>query len=387
MPTIVDVGYRGDLDQALRCRGLEPFYIVPAPLHLQDRKNYRCVADMENAQEVFRAVLSAGLRDLAGVISVHEFGVFTAAYLRQQLNLPGNSDSQGVLFFRDKYLQKSQLPPEVRRARARYASRTTPYAEIAEELGKPFVVKPAIGAGSLRTEVVRSAEEYHRALEPFPGESDVDLVTESFVDAPEIYMEGIWQGGDLHWRSLTHYHSSPLSAVHGRVLEAHLLDERLHPDLFEQAENLTKRVLKTLEAPDCVFHLEAYVEQDGLTFGECAIRLPGALSPQLVQLTYGVGLFDAEISLALGLSVSLPPAVRPPERFHGYLLLRRPDRRSLTREDFARTFNFEKLTYSSSPDTPPGPYGRVGEAIVSGPDDGRLSRTIEFVRFNETGGT
>ncbi|MGW1102445.1 ATP-grasp domain-containing protein [Streptomyces sp. NPDC002540] len=360
---------------------------MSAPLRLQDRKDYRCVADTENAQEVFRAVLSAGLGDLAGVISVHEFGVFAAAYLRRQLHLPGNSDSRGVLFFRDKYLQKNRLPPDVRRARARYASRATPYAELAGELGKQFVVKPAIGAGSLRTEVVRSAEEYHRALEPFPGESDVDVVAESFVDAPEIYMDGIWQGGELHWRSLTRYHNSPLSAVHGRVLAAHLLDERLHPDLFEQTEDLTKRVLKTLEAPDCVFHMEAYVEHDGLTFGECAIRLPGALSPQLVRLTHGVDLFDAEISLALGQSASLPPAVRPPERFHGYLLLRRPDHGSLTREDFARAFTFDKLTYSSSPDTPPGPYGRVGEAIVSDPDERRLSRTIaEIVRFNETGG-
>ncbi|MGW3660961.1 hypothetical protein ACWD6R_37355 [Streptomyces sp. NPDC005151] len=111
------------------------------------------------------------------------------------------------------------------------------------------------------------------------------------------------------------------------------------------------------------------------------------LSPQLVQLTYGVDLVDAEISLALGLSVSLPPAVRPPKRFHGYLLLRRPDHGSLMCEDFACAFTFDKLTHSSSPDTPPGPYGRVGEAIVSDPDERRLSCTIaEIVRFNETGG-
>ncbi|MGW3493578.1 hypothetical protein [Streptomyces sp. NPDC001020] len=111
MPTIVVVGYQEDPDQALRRRGLEPFYIVSASPHSQDRKNYRRVAGVENALEDFRVVLSAGLSEPAGVTSVHDFGVFTADYLRRQLSLPGNSDSQGVLFFRDKCLQKSRLPP------------------------------------------------------------------------------------------------------------------------------------------------------------------------------------------------------------------------------------------------------------------------------------
>lgn len=213
MPTIVVVGHGGDRNQSLRCRRLESFCVVPAPLHLQGGNKYRYVADMENVQEVFPAVPSTGLHDLVGVIGVHDSGVYAATYLRRQLNPSGNFDSQGVLFFRDKYLKKSRLPPDVRRARARYASRVTPYAELAEELRKPFVVEPAIGAGPLRTEAVRSAEDYHRALEPFPGESDVDVVAKSFVDAPEIYMDGVRQGGELHWRSLTRHGGPPAGAL------------------------------------------------------------------------------------------------------------------------------------------------------------------------------
>ncbi|MEV6757612.1 ATP-grasp domain-containing protein [Streptomyces sp. NPDC051214] len=387
MPTMVVIGYRPDLDQALRRRGLSPYYLAQAPSIPPADRRCTLVADMENAQEIARAVLAARIDDVAGVLTVHEMGVFGAAYLRKELGLPGNADSTSTLCFRDKFLQKSRLPPHVRRARCRYASHDTSFAELAGDLGEVFVVKPATGAGSLRTNIVRSAEEYARALEVFSGRSDVEVVAESFVDAPEVYMDGIWQNGSLRWSSMTRYHLSPLSAAHGGVLAAHLLDRRRDPGLFARMETLTGEVLAGLGAPDCVFHLEAFVEEAGLTFGECAIRLPGALSPQINQLTFGVDLFDAEISLALGEELTQPLEHVPPERLHGYILLRRPAGGRLTREDFERRFSFDDLAYSSSPHTLPGPYGKVGHAIVSDPDELELQKTIEeIVRFNELGG-
>lgn len=387
MPTMVVIGYRPDLDQALLRRGLSPYYLAQAPSIPPADRRFTLVADMENAQEILRAVLAARIDDVAGVLTVHEMGVFGAAYLRRELGLPGNTDSMSTLCFRDKFLQKSRLPPHVRRARCRYASHDTSFADLAGDLGEVFVVKPATGAGSLRTNIVRSAQEYARALELFSGRSDVEVVAESFVDAPEVYMDGIWQNGSLRWSSMTRYHLSPLSAAQGSVLAAHLLDRRRNPGLFERMETLTRDVLTSLGAPDCVFHLEAFVEEAGLTFGECAIRLPGALSPQINQLTFGVDLFDAEISLALGEELTQNLAYVPPERLHGYLLLRRPAGGRLTREDFERRFSFDDIAYSSSPHTPLGPYGKVGHAIVSDPDEPELQKTIEeIVRFNELGG-
>ncbi|MFC8130696.1 acetyl-CoA carboxylase biotin carboxylase subunit family protein [Streptomyces sp. NPDC057302] len=386
MPTMVVIGYRPDLDQALQRRGISPYYIVQAPSVPPADRRSAYVADMENAQELCRAVLAARIDDLAGVLTVHEMGVFGAAYLRQQWDLPGNKDSRSALHFRDKFLQKSRLPPQVRRARCRYASHDTAFAELTADLGEVFVVKPATGAGSLRTNIVRSAQEYARALDLFSGRSDVEVVAESFVDAPEVYMDGIWQNGSLRWSSMTRYHLSPLSAAQGSVLAAHLLDRGRHPELFDQMETLAGQVLGTLAAPDCVFHMEAFVEEAGLTFGECAIRLPGALSPQINQLSFGVDLFDAEISLALGEEPTQAVGRAAPERLHGYILLRRSADGNLTREDFERRFRFDDIEYSSSPDTPLGPYGKVGHAIVSDPDELELQKTIEeIVRFNEVG--
>ncbi|QDQ15046.1 ATP-grasp domain-containing protein [Streptomyces spectabilis] len=386
MSSIIVIGYRDDLDQALRHRGLDPHYIVQAPARPPENRRRLRVTDIENAQELLRAVLAANLQDTAGVLTVHEMGVFGAAFLRGQLGLPGNADATSALSFRDKYLQKSRLPPEVKRARCRYTTEGTPYEDLVGELGTPFVLKPATGAGSLRTSVVRSPEDYARAVSAFPDpSSDVGMVAESFVDASEVYVDGIWQDGTLQWSSLSRNHIAPLRAVQGGVLAAHVLDRSRHAELFQQAETVATQALTALDAPDCVFHLEAFRTAGGLTFGECAIRLPGALSPQVNKLTYGVDLFDAEISLALGEEVVRPRVAGTPERFHGYVLLRRPEGGGLTRADFERNFTFDEIVYT--PDVPAGPYGKVGHAIVSDPDELKLEKTLEDIaRFNESGG-
>lgn len=386
MTTMIIIGTREGLDQAVRRRGFEPFYIVQRPASAPEGRRFRRVNDMENAQEILRAVLSAGLDDVAGVLTVHEMGVFGAAYLRQQLNLPGNTDSKRTLYFRDKFLQKNSLPAEVRRARCRHISKDTSFEEIVEDLGDVFVVKPATGAGSLRTNIIRSPDELARAFELFPGQSDVEIVAESFIDAPEVYVDGIWNHGKLQWWSMSRYDISPLNSAQGGTLAAYNMDRRLSPTLFDEAEILAEQVLGGLDAPNCVFHLEIFAKDTGLVFGECAMRLPGALSPQVNKLTFGVDLFDVEVSLALGEEITATMNGSAPDRFYGYILLRRPERGTLTQEDFEHHFDFDEIRYSSSPDTPVGPYGCVGQAIVSARDELKLRRTIEdIVRFSETG--
>ncbi|MFI7340954.1 acetyl-CoA carboxylase biotin carboxylase subunit family protein [Streptomyces sp. NPDC050085] len=384
---MIVMGYRGDLDQALRRRGLDPFYVVQDPMGAPDDRESCWVADFENVNEVLRAVLARRLDDVVGAMSLHEMGVFTAAYLRQQLNLPGNRDSRGVLFFRDKYLQKSGLPSEVRTARCRHVPRGTAHQELVDELGEVFVVKPANGAGAQRTRVIRSAEEYDQALALFSGASDVEIVAESFIDAPEVFINGMWLGGELRWSSMSRYHDAPIDAAQDGTLATWTLDRRLHTELFQQAETIAEQVLGSLDAPDCVFHLEIFEEEDGLTFGECAIRIPGGLGPQMEAHTYGVDLFDAEIGLALGETPTQLGRDGAPERLYGCVLLRRPESGHLTQEDFERAFEFDEISYDSSPDAPVGPYGLIGKALVSDPDESTLEKKIrEIVRFNVTGG-
>lgn len=145
MPTTIALGHRGDLDQALQRRGLNPYSIVPATANPPESRRLEFVTDMENAQEIPRAVFYARIHDAAGALGVDGMSVCGAACLRQRLNPPGNADSERVLHFRDTALQKSSSPPQARRARCRYASRGTAFTDLVDELGDVLVIKRPTG--------------------------------------------------------------------------------------------------------------------------------------------------------------------------------------------------------------------------------------------------
>ncbi|WP_230993675.1 hypothetical protein [Streptomyces endocoffeicus] len=49
---MIVIGYRDGLDEALRRRDLEPFYIVQVPVNTPEGRGFKYVTDMENAQEI-----------------------------------------------------------------------------------------------------------------------------------------------------------------------------------------------------------------------------------------------------------------------------------------------------------------------------------------------
>ncbi|MCW2631942.1 MAG: hypothetical protein JWR88_904 [Pseudonocardia sp.] len=278
------------------------------------------------------------------------------------------------------------MPADIKRARCRYVRTGSTFDELAAELGIPFVVKPANGLGAERTTVVGSMEEFTTLVAGSPPPSDLEYIAESFVDGPEMHIDGVWAQGGVLWSSVSKYQSSPLHCVQGGVLASQQVAHTHNATLFEQARHMAERALGGLRAPDCVFHLEAFQEAKGLTFGECAARLAGAMIPEIVDLTHGVNLYEAELSLALGEPVQDLLRPRDPAAYHAYIFLRRYAGLRLTEADFKQRFPFTEIDYPDTADAPVGSYGRVGHAIVSDPDDRRLRELVDdIVRFNELG--
>lgn len=386
MGTMIVLGHRPGLAKAIKRRGLEPVYVVEKDKEELRDSRIRRVGDLENGQEVLRAVTSADLDDISGVVTAHEQGIFTAALLRDHLRLPGDRDYVRTLRFRDKYLQKTALPDSVRRAMCLYVAPGTGYTDLAARLGVPFVVKPANGFASVRTVKVRSQEEFERYLGDPRIHSDVALVAESFIPGNELHVDGVWDGSRILWNSVAQYHEPPMNTHDGAVLASQILSPAENPDLVDRAGHLAAEALRGLAASACVFHLEAFDSGRTLVFGECAARLSGAHLPEIVDLTYGINLYDAVVSLALGEDPSPHLAPKEPVEYYAYVYLRRFPGITVTRTDFEKRFQCHELVYPDDDGGRTGYYGRVGHALVSAPTNSRLTDLIDrMTEFNSTG--
>ncbi|MFF4183036.1 acetyl-CoA carboxylase biotin carboxylase subunit family protein [Streptomyces sp. NPDC001691] len=386
MGTMIVLGHRKGIADAVARRGLEVFQVERKMKEALAGTRFALVDDLEDAQEVLRTVLGARLTDVVGVVTGHEQGVFTAALLRDHLGLVGDRDWARTLRFRDKYLQKAALPPDVPRARCRYIGPRTTYAELADGLGTPFVVKPANGAGSVGAAPIASEREFTRHLGARGG-AGAAWVAESFVSGREFNIDGVWSRGRLRWCAVSRFHERPMHTNSGAVLASQVLSRKENAPFLDRAAALTERALGGLGAPDCVFHLEAFEDGDDLVFGECGTRTPGAHHTEIVQLTHGVDLYDLTVGLALGQDADELLAPRDPEAYFAYIYLRRFEGVELTRADFEKHFTFHELSYPDHPGgAGTGSYGRAGHALVSAPDNARLGELVaRIVAFNESG--
>lgn len=392
MSRVLVLAYRQGIDDAVRRRGLDPFFVVERMKPQLAGRDVVRVADVENVQEVLRAVLARTGGDLAGVVTGHEEGVFTAAAIRAALGIPGDRDAARTLRFRDKYLQKQALPADVPRADCEYVTAESSFTGLAARLGEPFVVKPANGFGARRTSVIRTPQDLAAYWEGEPASPDLRCVGESFVSGDEIHVDGLWQDGLLQWSCLSRYLHPPIGCNNGAVLADALVARADQPELYAEADALTERALRGLGAPDTVFHLEAYRCTAGrhagrLVFGECAIRVGGTMVPEVIELTYGADLYELAVGLALGERAEPPPRSDAPQRLYGYVYLRRVPGVGLTEADFRSAFpELHELKYPSGPDAPTGAYGRVGHAfVVHEASDPLFELAAEVAAFNLTG--
>lgn len=382
--TIVCLGYRKGFAVAAEQRGLPIHFVVEKVKPALSSQQFTTVSDLADTEQVLRAVLHDVGHDVSAVVTGHEQALFSVAVLRTVFGTQGDADLEAALRFRDKYLQKSLLPSTVDRAGCEYLARDAPsFAAIAGRLGSRIVVKPADGYGSQRTELIGDQSALDSYVERNPTRSDVQTVVESFVDGFEIHVDGVWLNGSPLWMAVSTYLGPLMDWVSGGPIgDAPLGDG--DPELSAKAERVTIDVLTALRAPDTVFHLEAFVRPDGgVSLGEVAARLAGALTAETILLTHGVDLFGAAVDLALGTTPEVPVDGQTQADMYGWVYLSRDPERPLREESFTQAFDIVDCDYPADSDGRIGSYGRWGHAIVSAPNHDALVDSLEAIaQFN-----
>ncbi|GHA84253.1 hypothetical protein GCM10010512_14770 [Streptomyces thermoviolaceus subsp. thermoviolaceus] len=384
--TVVCLGYRAGFVEAARRRGLDLHFVVDKVKPGLDDQSWTRVTDLSDAEEVLRAVTEHPGTGVRAVVTGHEHPMFAASVLRSVFGLPGDTDPARAVRFRDKRVQKRAVSGRIPVADCVYVKPTDPdYEALARRLGDTFVVKPADGFGSQATEPVGSQAELDDYLRRHPFVSEVQTVAESFVEGREIHVDGVWWEGRPLWAAVSSYLDPLMGWTRGKAVA----DAPLGPaekQLADRATRFASDVLRALDAPDTVFHLEAFVRPDGeLVLGEVGARPAGALTPEILRMTHGVDLYGATIDVALGRKPDVPETPADPTELYGWIYLVRSPDPALTEDSFRERFDLVELDYPAPENDRVGIYGRCGHAIAKAATHKELMDTLRAIAaFNRS---
>ena len=268
--------------------------------------------------------------DISYIATVDEQAIVVCAYLREWLDLPGLG-VQAAKAHTDKHVAKTALEAAgIPVAGHRVVRNGSEVALAAQALGWPVVVKPARGAGTVSTFVVRSAEHLDELIAKGAFDTRVDDVTGRF-GAGEMLLSLNELGGFVveEYLPVKEEFCVDLYLFEGEVLAAypvkysapllealgeHEYDTALpggDPDAAKVIE-LAVSATAVLGTHTGVAHCEVLRTADGWYFGEAGHRVGGGGVWQLYERQHRIDVPAALAALAVGQRPKLHTLEDPP---------------------------------------------------------------------------
>ncbi|MEZ6016209.1 MAG: ATP-grasp domain-containing protein [Planctomycetota bacterium] len=297
-PLVLLVGFRAGIVRAAERLGVDLAVVDRRPPSALLRPRL-CAALVHEWSGPVQALVDEAQRALAGrsvaaVLALTEGAVLPAAHLRAAFGAPG-SDVETAERCSDKRAMKAAI-------RAAGMS-CAPYAEvtadttaegIVERLGLPLVLKHPRSSGSRGQCIAHDLDAVRRELR---GRG----LAEGFVRGVEMSVEGFFRDGELLFMNTTEY----LVPLH-----ASLVPSAVGPELGAELRALLVRATEALGLRIGVTHMEVFLTDSGLVFGELAARPPGGRLMPLMQRAYGFDPYEALLRIALRRPVSFPSEAR-----------------------------------------------------------------------------
>jgi formate-dependent phosphoribosylglycinamide formyltransferase (GAR transformylase) len=281
------MGYRQALCQALSRMGI-PFAIWAekkikfsrAYLHLHVGKFPR------NHQPIYSVLTEFDpFGPFTHVIAGTEASVYPASVARRVLNARTSIKSV-ALRCHDKLHMKSYLHERnIPMTDFVAGDEIHDAAAIVKRLGVPVVIKARHESGGRGIRLVETPGDIVRY-------SGRNKIMERFVTAPEASVESYVNNGNILFENVTQYYLKK----HVNIVPG-LLGQDQHQSLLE----LNRQIIKALKIKWGMTHMEAYLCDDGLLFGEIALRPPGGYIMELISKAYGFSSWDALVHMELDL--------------------------------------------------------------------------------------
>lgn len=159
--------------------------------------------------------------------------------------------------------------------------------EIYQRLGPKVVVKEKNNSGGKGQKVYKAPEEI------FSTENDL---IEGFVTGREMSVESFIENGKIKFTSTTQYlEIGVINIVPGDVSE----------EVLKEVLKINEKVIKAFGIKFGLTHLEVYLTENGVLFGEIALRPPGGYIMTLMEKAHGINPWETYIKLHLNEPVSL----------------------------------------------------------------------------------
>lgn len=240
------------------------------------------------------------------VLSLSEFGILEAWYVRQHLDLPGPSLA-GLEKVRDK-LSMKQAAAAAGVAHPRFCE---PVPEAVPEWSGRTVLKPRRGATSEGISVYPDPASAYAAYRALGSPAGYEL--EEFVEGDLYHADALVVGGVVRELVPSRTVNRWLEFITGTPVGSYQVpDDTRHRPFAQQ-------VVEALDIAEGCIHLEYFDAPDrGLVFLEIANRVGGGGIITAHLRHTGIHLPAHEIAVRLGLE--RPRALPPTGRFHGWLV-------------------------------------------------------------------
>jgi biotin carboxylase len=243
--------------------------------------------------------------EVAGIITIMEFGLMPAALAAQKLGFP-SQPMKAVRNTRDKVQMRRALAAaglgQIDYAGCRTLDEARAFLARA---GAPMIIKPVSGTGSDGVTLVHDELQLEAAWLLASGSMAFGgIICESYIDGPEVSVEGYVSGGRFVPVAITD------KITNESFLEiGHSQPTRKSAETQETIYAYVARILEALGVDECWTHTEVRLSANGPVIIETHTRPGGASIDLLTLRSTGVSTYDVMFDFAFGITPEYRPRV------------------------------------------------------------------------------
>lgn len=249
-------------------------------------------------------------RKIDVIISLDDFDVEKAAYLRETFRIPGMGQTTSR-YFRDKLAMRMKaleagikVPPF---STLFHDADVTNYLQTVEG---PWLIKPRSEASATGIKKVHSLDEAWQVIHGL-GDNRHNYLIEQFRPGSVYHVDGLSKDNKFLFQRVSQYVSPPMEVAHGGGIFRSVVSE-FGSDDDKQLQELNKKVMDAFGMKSCASHTE-YIKSAAtgeFYFLETAARVGGANLMEMVEASAGINLWrewaNMEIAIANKKEYKLP---------------------------------------------------------------------------------